>query len=62
MLKKFKEHCGRPITWGKYYKLCGVSTLLSIMFTLGWLYWLGMTSKTYEKPVTYGEESMEGEA
>ena len=29
MFKAFKEHCERPITWGKYYKLCGVSMLAS---------------------------------
>lgn len=62
MLKKFKEHCGRPITWGKYYKLCGISMLLSTIISLGWLVYLGLASKTYEKPMTYGEGSAEGEA
>lgn len=29
MLNKFKNHCKNPITWGAYYKLCGVCLLAS---------------------------------
>lgn len=25
MLNKFKAFCNKPITWGAYFKLCGVS-------------------------------------
>lgn len=31
MLNKFKNHCKNPITWGAYYKLCGISMILSIL-------------------------------
>lgn len=40
MLEKFKKHCGNPITWGAYYKLCGVVWVAS--FALG----IGMVMKT----------------
>lgn len=33
MFRAFKEHCERPITWGKLYKLCGGCTLASIAIT-----------------------------
>lgn len=33
MLERFKRHYNRPITWGKYYKLCGISMLLSFIFS-----------------------------
>lgn len=38
MFKAFKEHCERPITWGKYYKLCGVTTLASIVISAVTMY------------------------
>ena len=31
MFKKFKEHCAKPITWGAYYKLCGICFAASIV-------------------------------
>ena len=31
MLNKFKQHCAKPITWGAYYKMCGVSFALSVL-------------------------------
>lgn len=30
MLKKFKDFCDKPITWGGYFKLCGVSLVTSL--------------------------------
>ena len=38
MFKAFKEHCERPITWGKYYKLCGGCMLLSMAVTAAMMY------------------------
>lgn len=35
MLKKFKAHCNNPITWGSYYKLCGISFLVSLAIGTG---------------------------
>lgn len=34
MLTKFKNHCGRPITWGAYYKMCGVCYIAAIIIVL----------------------------
>ena len=31
MLTRFKNHCGRPVTWGAYYKLCGISFIAAII-------------------------------
>ena len=31
MLNKFKQHCAKPITYGAYYKMCGVSLALSVL-------------------------------
>ena len=31
MLKKFKAFCDKPITWGAYFKLCGVALGLSLL-------------------------------
>lgn len=31
MLKRFRDHCKNPITWGAYYKLCGISFVASII-------------------------------
>lgn len=31
MFTKFKNHCKKPITWGAYYKLCGISFLASLV-------------------------------
>ena len=31
MLKRFKDHCKNPVTWGAYYKLCGISFVASII-------------------------------
>lgn len=36
MLQKFKNHCKRPITWGAYYKLCGIGFLASTVVGLGY--------------------------
>lgn len=35
MLERFKKHCGNPITWGAYYKLCGVVWVASLAFGIG---------------------------
>ena len=32
MFKKINEWSKKPITWGGYMKLCGVSCLISIIF------------------------------
>ena len=38
MLNKFKQHCAKPITYGGYYKMCGVSlalwTLVAAAYTV----------------------------
>lgn len=34
MIKKFKNFCEKPITWGSYFKLCGVS-LVGFLICLG---------------------------
>ena len=31
MLKKFKDFCDKPITWGGYLKLCGYSLVASVI-------------------------------
>lgn len=37
-MKKFKNWTKKPITWGGYLKLCGVSTLISVvMMTPFWV-------------------------
>lgn len=33
MLKKFKAFCGKPITWGAYFKLCGVAVGVSLLMS-----------------------------
>lgn len=35
MLERFKKHCGNPITWGAYYKLCGVALVASFALGIG---------------------------
>ena len=59
MFKAFKEHCERPITWGKYYKLCGVTTLASIVI-------YGVAMYRFQKSLnelheSYGSEEDEAE-
>lgn len=59
MMKKFKEHCNRPITWGKYYKLCSISAILSIIFTVG--YWIYLTKDLYTFKSDISNEGIEEE-
>lgn len=33
MLDKFKAFCGKPITWGAYFKLCGVAIGVSLLMS-----------------------------
>lgn len=33
MLKKFKAFCGKPVTWGAYFKLCGVAVGVSLLMS-----------------------------
>lgn len=35
MFKKFKIHCGKPITYGAYYKICGVALFATLVITVG---------------------------
>lgn len=35
MLQKFKNHLSNPITWGGYYKLCGIALLGSMAVSMG---------------------------
>ena len=37
MLERFKNHCNNPITWGAYYKLCGISFAISAAVTAAWV-------------------------
>lgn len=32
MMERFKKHCETPITWGAYYKVCGVSLISYAIF------------------------------
>ena len=42
MLKRFKEHCKRPITWGKYYKLCGIMSIITMIYTIIYFIYIGL--------------------
>lgn len=44
MMNKFKNHCKNPITWGAYYKLCGISLLASVAISAAML----LGNKIYE--------------
>lgn len=59
MFKAFKKHCERPITWGKYYKLCGVSMLASIVVSAVTLYHFGKSLNDVHE--SYGSEEDEAE-
>lgn len=59
MFKAFKEHCERPITWGKYYKLCGVSMLASIVISAVTMY--RFQKSLNELHESYGSEEDEAE-
>lgn len=32
MMERFKKHCETPITWGAYYKVCGISLISYAIF------------------------------
>lgn len=34
MLKRFKNHCNNPITWGAYYKFCGIKFVISTIVSV----------------------------
>lgn len=34
MLNRFKNHCKNPVTWGAYYKLCGICFTASTVITV----------------------------
>lgn len=39
-MKKFKEFCKKPITWGDYFKLCGVVAAVTTVAEAAWFgYW-----------------------
>ena len=42
MFRAFKEHCKRPITWGKYYKLCGISFIITTIYTIVYFIYIGL--------------------
>lgn len=33
MLTKFKAFCKKPITWGAYFKLCGIAVVATYVTT-----------------------------
>lgn len=35
-MKKKLEWTKKPITWGGYFKLTAIASLLSVMITIGW--------------------------
>lgn len=37
MLKRFKNHCKNPVTWGDYYRLCGIAFAASTIFSVATL-------------------------
>lgn len=37
MLERFKNHCNNPITWGAYYKLCGISLAIWAAIIAAWV-------------------------
>ena len=59
MFKAFKEHCERPITWGKYYKLCGGCMLLSMAVTAAMMYRIQKSFNELDE--SYGSEEDEAE-
>lgn len=59
MFKAFKEHCERPITWGKCYKLYGVITLASIVISAVTMY--RFQKSLNELHESYGSEEDEAE-
>lgn len=34
MLKRFKNHCKNPVTWGAYYRLCSIAFVASTIFSV----------------------------
>lgn len=46
MLERFKNHCNNPITWGAYYKLCGIGIVASAAVTAAWVIKWTMDLKT----------------
>lgn len=41
-MSKIKNFTKKPITWGGYFKLCGVGTLLSMLLCVPyWIYFFG---------------------
>lgn len=41
-MKKIKNFMNKPMTWGSYTKLCGISMAVGIVLTVAEFYALGM--------------------
>lgn len=40
-----KNFMQKPITWGSYFKLCGISAIFSVVYTL--VYWFHLKKTMY---------------
>lgn len=57
-MKKFKEFCKKPITWGDYFKLFKWSFIGSAVVGLGSLAWWKLDEIRWEKALKEQEKSM----
>lgn len=62
MLTRFKKHCSNPITWGAYYKLCGISLLASVAMGVALSAKTMYDLKQYRKQFCSDEEIEEEES
>lgn len=45
MIKKFKNFCDTPITWGTSFKVSGICALIYMIFALGFILYSKYQSK-----------------
>lgn len=51
MIAKFKEFCKKPVTWGAYFKIAGVASVLSLLVSIGYVIYYNLTLRSfYERP------------
>lgn len=51
MIAKIKEFCKKPITWGAYFKIVGVASVLSFLISIGYVIYYNLTLRSfYERP------------
>lgn len=49
MIKKFKNFCDTPITWGTSFKLSGICALIYMTIALGFILYSKYQSKKFEE-------------